>query len=169
MIMEQYDVVFDMLSRFAPNVVREEAARTEKFVRGLRLDLHGFVQAFRPTTHVDALRLAVDMSMHEKANLSKTAGRRSTQGQKRKIELQHTIAPKRNLSSGGLFQQHRQELVAAGKTLRELPACRSCGRSHGGCCLAGSGVCFICKQPRHTADFCPQKLLETTSNQTPTS
>ncbi|XP_050941557.1 uncharacterized protein LOC127149734 [Cucumis melo] len=137
-IIEQYDIEFDMLSRFAPDVVRDEATRTEKFVRGLRLDLHGFVQAFRPTTHVDALRLAVDMSMHEKANLSKTAGRRSTQGQKRKIELQHTIAPKRNLSSGGLFQQHRQELVAAGKTLRELPACRSCGRSHGGRCLAGS-------------------------------
>ncbi|KAL0539893.1 hypothetical protein IC582_024114 [Cucumis melo] len=31
---EQYDVEFDMLSRFAPDVVRDEAARTEKFVRG---------------------------------------------------------------------------------------------------------------------------------------
>ncbi|KAA0049874.1 gag-protease polyprotein [Cucumis melo var. makuwa] len=56
-----------------------------------------------------------------------------------------------------------------GKTLRELPTCRSCGRSHGGCCLAGSGVCFRCKQLGHTSDFCPQKLLETTSNQAPTS
>ncbi|KAA0033782.1 ty3-gypsy retrotransposon protein [Cucumis melo var. makuwa] len=68
----------------------------------------------------------------------------------------------------GLFQRHCQELAAAGKTARELPACRSCGRYHGGRCLAGSGVCFRCKQPGHTIDFCPQKLLEITSNQTPT-
>ncbi|KAA0057693.1 ty3-gypsy retrotransposon protein [Cucumis melo var. makuwa] len=35
-----------------------------------------------------------------------------------------------------------QELAAARRTLRQLPICRSCGRSHGGRCLAGSGVCF---------------------------
>ncbi|TYK21793.1 ty3-gypsy retrotransposon protein [Cucumis melo var. makuwa] len=115
MTVEQYDVEFDMLSRFAPEVVRNEVARTEKFVR-------------------------VDMSLHEKANLSKTTRRGSTPGQKRKAELQPTIAPQRNLRSIGLFQRHRQELAAAGKTLRELLACHSCGRSHKGHCLAGSGT-----------------------------
>ena len=39
MTMEQYDAEFDMLSRFAPDVVKDEAARTEKFVRCLRLNL----------------------------------------------------------------------------------------------------------------------------------
>ncbi|KAA0048430.1 gag-protease polyprotein [Cucumis melo var. makuwa] len=110
MTMEQYDAEFDMLSHFAPDVGRDEAAMTEKLVR-------------------------VDMSLYEKANSSKAVGRGLT----------------------------------LGKTLRELPVCRSCRRSYGGRCLARSGVCFRCKQPRHTADFCPQKLLETTSNQTPTS
>ncbi|KAA0060387.1 gag-protease polyprotein [Cucumis melo var. makuwa] len=66
MTVEQYEVEFDMLSRFASNVVRDETAKTEKFVR-------------------------VDMSLHEKANLSKTAGRGSTPGEKRKAELQPTI------------------------------------------------------------------------------
>ena len=37
MTVEQYDANFDMLSHFAPNVVRNEAARTDKFVSGLRL------------------------------------------------------------------------------------------------------------------------------------
>ncbi|KAA0066367.1 retrotransposon protein, putative, Ty3-gypsy subclass [Cucumis melo var. makuwa] len=73
------------------------------------------------------------------------------------------------MRSRGLFQRHRQELAATGKTVRELPACQSCGIYHGGCCLAGSRICFRCKQPEHTVDFCLQKLLETTSNQTPTS
>ncbi|KAA0057158.1 ty3-gypsy retrotransposon protein [Cucumis melo var. makuwa] len=34
MTVEQYNAEFDMLSHFAPDVVRDEAARTEKFVRG---------------------------------------------------------------------------------------------------------------------------------------
>ncbi|KAA0040834.1 gag protease polyprotein [Cucumis melo var. makuwa] len=60
-------------------------------------------------------------------------------------------------------------MAAAGKTLRELPAYHSCGRSYGGRCLAGNEVCYKCKQPGHIANFCPQKLLGITSNQTSTS
>ena len=85
--MEQYDVEFNMLSHFTPNVVRDEAARTKKFVKGLRLDLQGFVRTFKPTTHADALHLAVDMSLHERVNPSKDARKGSTPGQKRKAEL----------------------------------------------------------------------------------
>ncbi|KAA0025907.1 gag-protease polyprotein [Cucumis melo var. makuwa] len=129
MTMEQYDVEFDMLSRFALEIVKDRATRTEKFVRGLRLDLQGFVRALRPATHADALRLALDMSLHERANPSKATGRGLTPVQKKKAELQPIVAPQRNLRSGGLFQRHRQELAAVGRTLRELPVCRSCGRS----------------------------------------
>ncbi|TYK18698.1 ty3-gypsy retrotransposon protein [Cucumis melo var. makuwa] len=55
-------------------MIATEAAKADKFVRGLRLDIQGFVRAFRPTTHDDALRLAVDLSLQERANLSKGAG-----------------------------------------------------------------------------------------------
>ncbi|TYJ97415.1 ty3-gypsy retrotransposon protein [Cucumis melo var. makuwa] len=41
MTVKQYDIEFDMLSCFAPDVVRDVAARAEKFVRGLKLDLQG--------------------------------------------------------------------------------------------------------------------------------
>ncbi|KAA0050237.1 gag protease polyprotein [Cucumis melo var. makuwa] len=44
-----------------------------------------------------------------------------------------------------------------------------CGRSHGGRCLVGSGVCYKCKQLEHIANFCPQKLFEATLNKTSTS
>ncbi|KAL0556362.1 hypothetical protein IC582_004875 [Cucumis melo] len=165
MTVEQYDAEFDMLSRFAPDVVRDEAARTEKFVRGLRLDLQGIVRALRPVTHVDALRIALDFSLHERADSSKAAGRGSALGQKRKVEMQPDVIPQRTLRSGGVFQRHRRELAAAGRTLRELPACTICGRVHGGRCLAGSGVCFRCRQPGHTTDACPRKPFETTPHQ----
>ncbi|KAL0536475.1 hypothetical protein IC582_025424 [Cucumis melo] len=75
MTVEQYDAEFEMLSRFAPEMIATEAARADKFVRGLRLDIQGLVRAFRPATHADALRLAVDLSLQERANSSKTAGR----------------------------------------------------------------------------------------------
>ncbi|KAA0053123.1 ty3-gypsy retrotransposon protein [Cucumis melo var. makuwa] len=77
MTVEQYGAEFDILSRFAPDVVRNEAIGTDKFVSSLKQDLKGFVQAFRPTTHADALRLAMDMSLHERADLFKAAERGS--------------------------------------------------------------------------------------------
>ncbi|KAL0549949.1 hypothetical protein IC582_014444 [Cucumis melo] len=165
MTVEQYDAEFDMLSRFAPNMVRNEAARTEEFVRGLRLDLQGIVRALRPATLVDALRIAMDLSLHERTDLSKATGRGSALGQKRKVKSQPDVVPQRTLSSGGVFQRHRRELAAAGRTLRELPVCTTCGRVHGGRCLAGSGFCFRCRQPGHTTDACPRKPFETTPHQ----
>ncbi|KAA0048770.1 gag-protease polyprotein [Cucumis melo var. makuwa] len=36
MTVEQYDLEFDMLFRFAPEMVATEAAKADKFVRGLR-------------------------------------------------------------------------------------------------------------------------------------
>ncbi|TYK09566.1 ty3-gypsy retrotransposon protein [Cucumis melo var. makuwa] len=142
MTVEQYDAEFDMLSRFSPDVVRDEAARTEKFVRGLRLDLKGIVRALPLVTHTDALCIALDFSLHERVDSSKAAGRGSALGQKRKVETQPDVIPQRTLRSGGVFQRYRWELAAAGRTLRELPICTTCGRVHGGRCLAGSGVYF---------------------------
>ncbi|TYK05231.1 gag-protease polyprotein [Cucumis melo var. makuwa] len=165
MTVEQYDAEFDMLSRFALDVVRDEAARIEKFVRGLRLDLQGIVRALRPATHVDALRIALDLSLHERADSSKAAGRGSALGQKRKVESQPDVKLQRTLRSGGVFQRHRWELAAAWRTLRELPICTTCGRVHGGRCLAGSGVCFRCRQLRHTTDACLWKPFESTPHQ----
>ncbi|TYK07495.1 pol protein [Cucumis melo var. makuwa] len=100
-------------------MVRDEAARTEKFVRGLRLDLQGI-----------------------RANSFKAADRGSALGQERKVELQANVILQQNLS---------------------------CGRVHGGRCLVGSGVCFRCRQPGHTADACPWKPMEATPHQPPTS
>ncbi|TYJ96450.1 retrotransposon protein, putative, Ty3-gypsy sub-class [Cucumis melo var. makuwa] len=42
--LEQYNAEFDMLSRFAPEMIATEAARADKFVRGLRLDIQGLVE-----------------------------------------------------------------------------------------------------------------------------
>ncbi|KAL0558790.1 hypothetical protein IC582_003372 [Cucumis melo] len=145
MTVEQYDAEFDMLSRFAPEMIATEAARADKFVRGLRLDIQGLVRAFRPATHADALRLAVDLSLQERANSSKTAGRGATSGQKRKAEQQPVPVPQQNY--------------------RGKPLCTTCGKYHLGRCLFGTRTCFKCRQEGHTADRCPLRLTGNAQNQ----
>ncbi|KAA0041881.1 gag protease polyprotein [Cucumis melo var. makuwa] len=155
MTVEQYDAEFDMLSRFAPEMIATEAARADKFVRGLRLDIQGLVRAFRPATHADALRLAVDLSLQERANSSKAAGRGSTSGQKRKAEQQPVPVPQRNFRSGGEFRRFQQKPFEVGEAARGKPLCTTCGKHHLGRCLFGTRTCFKCRQEGHTADRCP--------------
>ncbi|KAL0536706.1 hypothetical protein IC582_025666 [Cucumis melo] len=165
MTVEQYDAEFDMLSRFAPEMIATEAARVDKFVRGLRLDIQGLVRAFRPATHADALRLAVDPSLQERANSSKTAGRGSTSGQKRKAEQQPVPVPQRNFRSGGEFRRFQQKPFEAGEAARGKPLCTTCGKRHPGRCLFGTRTCFKCRQEGHTADRCPLGLKGNAQNQ----
>ncbi|KAL0536174.1 hypothetical protein IC582_025113 [Cucumis melo] len=165
MTVEQYDAEFDMLSRFAPEMIATEAARADKFVRGLRLDIQGLVRAFRPATHADALHLAVDLSLQERANSSKTAGRGSTSGQKRKAEQQPVPVPQRNFRSGGEFRRFQQKPFEAGEAARGKPLCTTCGKHHLGRCLFGTRTCFKCRQEGHTADRCPLKLTGNVQNQ----
>ncbi|KAL0537311.1 hypothetical protein IC582_026288 [Cucumis melo] len=165
MTVEQYDAEFDMLSRFAPEMIATEAARADKFVRGLRLDIQGLVRAFRPATHADALRLAVDLSLQERANSSKTAGRGSTSGQKRKAEQQPVPVPQRNCRSGGEFRRFQQKPFEAGEAARGKPLCTTCGKHHLGRCLFGTRTCFKCRQEGHTADRCLLRLTGNAQNQ----
>ncbi|TYJ99893.1 gag protease polyprotein [Cucumis melo var. makuwa] len=123
MIVKQYDAKFDMLSHFTSDVVANKAVKTNKFVSVLRLDPR---VPFEPSSQPPILMYCVWHWM--------------------KAELQPTIAPQQNLRPGSVFQRHHQKIAAVGKTLKELPVCRSCGRSHGGRCLVGSGVCYNCKE-----------------------
>ncbi|TYK29713.1 ty3-gypsy retrotransposon protein [Cucumis melo var. makuwa] len=138
---EQYDAKFDILSRFAPEMIATEVATADKFVRGLRLDIQGLVRAFRPATHADALRLAVDLSLHERANSPKVSGR------------------------DGEFRRFQQKPFEAGEAARGKPLCTTCEKHHLGRCLFGTRACFKYKQEGHTADRCPMRLTGIAQNQ----
>ncbi|KAA0032780.1 pol protein [Cucumis melo var. makuwa] len=154
-----------MLSRFAPEMIETEVAKADKFVRGLRLDIQGLVRAFRPATHADALRLAVDLSLQERANSSKVAGRGLTSGQKRKAEQQPIPVPQQNFRPGGEFRRFQQKPFEAGEAARGKPLCATCGKHHLGRCLFGTRTCFKCRQEGHTADRCPMRLTGNAQNQ----
>ncbi|KAA0056289.1 pol protein [Cucumis melo var. makuwa] len=138
MTVEQYDVEFDMLSRFALEVIRDEAARTEKLVRGL--------------------------SLQERVNLSKLVGKRSSSGHKRKAEQQPITVPQRNLRSGGDLHHFQQKPFEATEAAREKPLCTTCRKHHLGRSLFWTRTCFKCKQEGHTADICPIRLIGIAQN-----
>ncbi|TYK18678.1 pol protein [Cucumis melo var. makuwa] len=62
-----------------------------------QLDLQGIVRALRPATHADALRIALDLSLHERVDSSKAASRGTALGQKRKVETQPDVLLQRTL------------------------------------------------------------------------
>ncbi|KAA0045982.1 gag-protease polyprotein [Cucumis melo var. makuwa] len=138
-------------AKFFSASMRDEAARIDKFVSGLRLDLQGFVRAFR-LAHADALRLTVDMSLHERMDQFNVVGKWSTSRQKRKAEQQPAGITPRDSSSGGTFHLHQQEVTEVGGATKELPSCRVCGRNHSDHCVAGKRICFRCKQEWHLAN-----------------
>ncbi|KAA0059780.1 ty3-gypsy retrotransposon protein [Cucumis melo var. makuwa] len=146
-------------------MITTEEARADKFVRGLRLDIQGLVQAFRPVTHADELRLAVDLSLQERANSSKVVGRGSTSEQKRKAEQQPISVPQRNFRSGGEFRRFQQKPFEAGEAARGKPLCTTCGKHYQGRCLFGTRICFKCRQEGHTADRCSMRLTGNAQNQ----
>ncbi|KAA0052124.1 ty3-gypsy retrotransposon protein [Cucumis melo var. makuwa] len=145
-------------------MIATKAAKADKFVRGLRLDIQGLVRAFQPATHADALRLAVDLSLQKRANSSKVAGRGSTLGQKRKVEQQPTSVPQRNFRSGGEFRRFQQKPFEAGEAARGKPLCTTCGKHHLGRCLFGTRICFKCRQEGYTVDRCPMRLTGNAQN-----
>ncbi|KAA0042188.1 pol protein [Cucumis melo var. makuwa] len=120
---------------------------------------------FRPATHADALRLAVDLSLQERANSSEVAGRGSTSGQKRKAEQQINPVPQRNFRPGSEFRRFQQKPFEAWEAARGKPLCTTCGKHHLGLCLFGIRTCFKCRQEGHTADKCPMRLTGNAQNQ----
>ncbi|XP_038876852.1 uncharacterized protein LOC120069222 [Benincasa hispida] len=58
MLVKEYEQEFDKLSHFAPKLVATKAARTKRFIQGLRSRLRGMVHALDLKMYVAALRAA---------------------------------------------------------------------------------------------------------------
>ncbi|XP_031745581.1 uncharacterized protein LOC116406021 [Cucumis sativus] len=156
MTVEEYDQEFDMLSRFAPELVSNEQARADRFVKGLRDEIRGFVRALKPTTQAEALRLAVDMSIGKDERQPRSFNKGSSSGQKRKVEQRTVGVPQRNMRPQVILFAVSSRVLAVQETLlKERPVCDTCGKRHLGRCLMGTRVCYKCKQEGHMADRCP--------------
>ena len=156
MSVEEYEQEFTKLSRFAPKMVATEEDKTECFVQGLKDGLRGLVHALEPSSYAAAFRAAVRIDSRAGEEYIKAVSSGPSSGQKRKFEQKAPEFPPKNRADRPI-QHFRQQPSASGLVEREKPVCGSCGKSHWGKCLAGSGVCFRCGQEGHVSSRCPRK------------
>ena len=72
--MEDYDIEFNKLARFASKYVSTEKMRINRFIVGLTDEIQGFVVAHDPLDYASALKFAILMDMHRlKGKSSATA------------------------------------------------------------------------------------------------
>jgi len=61
MLVNQYDIKFTQLWRYAKGLVREEADRTKRFVRGLRPEIRSKLVPFQLQVYVQAVEKALEV------------------------------------------------------------------------------------------------------------
>ena len=80
MTVEEYEHEFARLSRFAPDIVRTEEAKTKMFINGLNWDIQGQVSAHITYDYAEATVLY-------NANRQNTRGPNNQQGFKTRFDL----------------------------------------------------------------------------------
>ena len=77
----------------------------------VKLEIQDFVRVLRPATKADALRMTMNLSLHERSELANATEKGSTTGQKRKAEQHPANITFRDSSSSGTFRHHQQEAI----------------------------------------------------------
>ncbi|XP_023543569.1 uncharacterized protein LOC111803417 [Cucurbita pepo subsp. pepo] len=142
MTVEEYELEFTRLSRFALEYIDTEEKRTYKFILGLRSEIQGKVAAIAATSYARALHAASILDFH----LQKASNELEDQGSyqnKRKFD-KHS-----NKSS---LQRDR-----IGTPHRGRPTCPTCGLRHSGQCRVGTDVCYHCGKSGHRKTDCPHR------------
>ncbi|KAL4010633.1 hypothetical protein IC575_030136 [Cucumis melo] len=135
---EQYDAEFDMLSRFAPEMIATEAAEPISLLEASMTfvvwsELHS-------ATHADARARQWISPVRGPTRLRPP------------VEVRHR-------------DEEEGEQPAPTAEFRTVPLCTTCGKHHLGRCLFGTRTCFKCRQEGHTADRCPLRLTGIAQNQ----
>ncbi|XP_038884835.1 uncharacterized protein LOC120075481 [Benincasa hispida] len=98
--------------------------RVERFVQGLKDSIRSIVRAFKPTTHAEALRLAVEVDPQSGDEHSQAFRVEHSSGQKRKVD-QKAFEPhphQKIQSSGRPLQHFKQQVAEAAK--EKIKACQ---------------------------------------------
>ena len=151
MPVQEYEISFTHLSRFAENLIKPESERIRRFIKGLRADIKMQVQSKEPTDYDDVVKKAywAEESLKEVILLE----------QQRILAL--IPQPKAQSSSSQYYQQPAPKRLRVEPVLRQLPqriTCTFCGGSHHvRDCRKQTGACFHCGDTGHKVRNCPGK------------
>ncbi|MEJ1821087.1 retroviral-like aspartic protease family protein [Escherichia coli] len=163
----EYDRSFNRLSRYATYLVGTEAARADRFRRGLRPEIGISLVSQGDLTYAQSLNRALNIESMFPQERTMPPGQPSDGGRgKRKWEdrgkgnqvfqgnQSGPVIPRNQ----GIQERERQPWGRNFQPMRqgvEKPWCQKCQRNHFGECRQGSTECYRCKKSGHYARDCP--------------
>jgi hypothetical protein len=146
----QYEQEFNRLSRYASALVRDESAKTRRFIEGLMPSVRKIIAVHEVTTFRSAVDKATIYKVgnaREKVEESRDSSvRESLSGNKRSIARLETPEPDIELA------QQPLEMVNQLSQIR----CFKCGGTHkANQCRKKGQVCFRCQETGHLMAECP--------------
>ena len=164
MSVSEYAKEFTRLSKYAPRLVPDEAARVERFRAGMIPPLYNALLSgdFPTLTKiVDRAKLWETKNKEAWAERDRKRKMRSGQSSKGKSEGASVQVTYHNQNRGG--QRRGQSQVTSVQSTPAAtqgsvkPVCNVCGKGHNGQCRYSSIVCYHCGQAGHISRNCPQK------------
>ncbi|CAA0839957.1 Unknown protein, partial [Striga hermonthica] len=155
---DEYEREFTRLAGFAPDLVRTEAQRAQRFIDGLYPAVRHNIVGHGTQTYARAVSIAqeVDASIRREAVRDRTQPSAPAQPVTVPPALPLTQPPKNNKRKGkGAPTDKRTR-----RRLQEILPCPTCGRLHRGECRVGQDICYFFQEPGHYASRCPKKLQQ---------
>jgi len=172
MSVNQYDVKFTQLSRYAAGLVREESERTKRFVRGLKPEIRSKLIPFQLQIYIQAVEKALEV---ERDILEDQEVKSKELPPSKRPHYQETPDPdmsnhrfnrsegssvaSASRSNGGTwhrvgFPRRPQTILSHRPDVAGNSWCPICHLNHAGSCVLGK-QCFSCGQMGHIRKECP--------------
>lgn len=156
--MAQYAAKFLELARYAPQLILDEAAKADKFEKGLRPVIMKQVAGFELKDY----NKLVDKAFKIEATLILTEQLKNKRNNEDNVNNNKRGPP--NKGQGGQDQPQRKQRTEGDYKL--VIKCSCCGRNHDVSeCQEKSGACFGCGEIGHLRRNCPRTTQQTPQQQ----
>ncbi|CAA0841948.1 Uncharacterized mitochondrial protein AtMg00860, partial [Striga hermonthica] len=155
---DEYEREFTRLAGFAPDLVRKEAQRAQRFIDGLYPAVRHNIVGHGTQTYARAVSIAqeVDASIRREAVRDRAQPSAPAQPVAAPPALPAPQPAKNNKRKGkGAPADKRTR-----RRLQQIPPCPTYGRLHRGECRAGQDICYYCQEPGHYASRCPKRFQQ---------
>ncbi|XP_073137715.1 uncharacterized protein [Henckelia pumila] len=163
MSIAEYFKKFERGRYFVPMISGDPAEELKHFTEGLNAFIRKDVRLSGAKNYKDAVDQAM-LSEKDRNDIIRESQAKRSSYQNR--DQQGNSSRKRPYQAPPQHRSYQQQQPRPqGQKQLDLPApkpaiaptdCQKCGKLHSGQCMAGTGVCFLCKKPGHYRKDCPQ-------------